>query len=120
MSDETPSQQITKPKIVTVTDALGRKIEVRKLKVLDQMRLFDVVGKERSVNEKYMVYAMLAYSVSQIDNDPIPSPTTMIALEMTVQQLDDEGFVAVTRAFSENFLPADRTEDEVRDAIKKG
>jgi hypothetical protein len=108
---ETPSQSITKPRIVTITDTRGRKIEVRKLKTLDKMRLYELVGSSNAENSQYLGFAALAYSVVSIDGNPIGRPATKLALETTVQELDDDGFDAVGKAIEENFFEApDRDE----------
>jgi hypothetical protein len=114
---ETPSQAITASKSVTVTDKRGRKIEVRKLKTLDRMRLVELVGAANAANEPYLGFAMLAYSVSSIDGNPMGRPGTKLALEAIVQELDDEGFDAVSKAFTDHFMEA-LTDDAAREAVK--
>jgi hypothetical protein len=120
MSEKTPSQEIVANKIVKVTDARGRSIEVRKLKTLDRMRLLELVGPENSANQQYLGFAMLAYSVSSIDGNPTGRPATKLALEAIVQELDDDGFDAVSKAFTENFMDGELTDAAAKDAVKNG
>jgi hypothetical protein len=119
MTEQTPSQAITAQKSVTVSDARGRKIEVRKLKTLDRMRLVELVGAANAANEQYLGFAMLAYSVSSIAGNPVGRPTTKLALESIVQELDDDGFDAVSKAFTEHFMDG-LTESEAKEAVKNG
>lgn len=119
---DTPSQEIinSAKQTVLINDVNGRQIEVRKLRTLDRMRLFELVGPENSPNQQYLGYATLAYSVSSIDGVPVPRPTTKLALEGIVQRLDEHGFNAVAKAISENFLPVEQNTDAENDAIKNG
>jgi hypothetical protein len=103
---------------VKVKDANGREIEVRKLKVLDNMRLLAVIGAENSSNDRYLAFATLGYSVVSIDGDAVPRPNTEVALEAIIQRLDDEGFSAVAKAHRENFIADQQTVEEAKDAVK--
>ena len=119
---ETPSETIIKAANVTVKviDARGRSIEIRKLKTLDRMRLFELVGAENSMNDRYLGHATLAYSVVSIDGTPLGRPATKLALEGIVQQLDDDGFEAVAKGSVEHFLPKEESLDQVKADIKNG
>lgn len=113
---ETLSQEIVRNAPIKVTDKKGRIIEVRKLKTLDRMRLLELVGAENSANQQYLGFAMLAYSVSSIGGNPIGRPGTKLALEAIVQELDDDGFDAISKAFVEHFSE----EDDAKDLVKNG
>lgn len=99
-SGDTPSQAIisNENSAQTVTDSKGRQISFRKLKVLERMRMFEVLGPDNSKNEMYLGYSALAFSVTSIDSEKIGRPTTKIALEALLQQLGDEGLDAVGEA----------------------
>ena len=99
---ETPSEAVVKAanEIITVADARGRQIGVRKIGALDRMRLFECAGAENSKNEPYMGYAALAYSVASIDGEPVAKPTKLMHLEALVQRLDDDGLNAVAQHFA--------------------
>jgi hypothetical protein len=119
MSEQTPSQAIVAKKSVTVKDVRGRSIEVRKLKTLERMQLVELVGAVNSANEKYLGFAMLAYSVSSIDGNPVGRPGTKLALETIVKELDDEGFDAVGKAFVDHFI--DGVSDvDAKETVKNG
>jgi hypothetical protein len=116
--NETPSQSVIAKKSVTVKDARGRSIEVRKLNTLDRMQLLEVVGSINSANEQYMGYAGLVYSVASIDGNPTGRLGTKLALEGVAKELDDDGFEAVAKAISENFVPKQRSDAEVKESVK--
>lgn len=118
---DTPSQEVIRSANATtiVTDAQGRKIGVRRLKTLDRMRLFELVGPENAMNDRYLGYATLAFSVVSIDGDPVPRPDKKMALEAIVQRLDDDGFNAVAKSFADSIADAP-TADEVKDQVKNG
>ncbi len=105
---------------ITTEDARGRKIEIKKLKTLDRMRLFELIGSANAGNEPYLGHAMLAYSVVSIDGQPVPPMKTKIALEGVVQLLDDDGFNAVAAAVTEHFLANAPTPDEFKASVKNG
>lgn len=121
LNDTTPSQAIIKAANAnfSVTDARGRVIAVRRLKTLDRMRLFELVGAVNSKNDEYLGYATLAYSVTMIDGAPLSTPTTKLALEALVQQLDDDGFAAVAESLIKESKDVGGAIDGV-DAIKNG
>ena len=120
MSD-TPSQEIiaSGKAAVSVQDANGRDLGVRKINTLDRMRLLELVGPDLSNNDRYIGLAMLAYAVTSIGGDPILRPTSKAQLEAVVQRLDDDGFNAVSKAVVDNFISA-RTTDEAKAAVKNG
>jgi hypothetical protein len=99
-------------------DSRGREIEVRRLKVLDNMRLLALIGSDNSSNDRYLAFASLAYSVVSIDGEAIPRPTSLLVLEALLQRLDDDGFSAVAKAHRDNFITAIQTGDEAKDAVK--
>jgi hypothetical protein len=112
---ETASEQMTKPVTESVTDSLGRSIVVRKPRSLDRMKVFELIGADNAKNEPYLGYAVLAYAVTSIDGSALPVPTTKIALEAVVKRLDDDGILAVSKAFAK-FNPA--SEDEAKETVK--
>jgi hypothetical protein len=80
---------------ITVQDALGRAIEVKKLGALDRMRLALMVGAEAAENPSFMLYANLAASVAGIEGQALPPPQTHRELEARVQRLEEIGLQAV-------------------------
>jgi hypothetical protein len=120
MAEQTPSQAIIAKKSVTVKDKRGRSIEVRKLRTLERMQLVELVGAANAANEQYLGFAVLAYSVSSIDGNPMGRPVTKLALEAIVQELDDDGFDAVGNAFTDHFLEQSLSEAEAKASVKNG
>ncbi len=94
---QTPSQQIVAEacREFEVTDALGRVLRIRRPGALDRLRLFKAVGPALSSNERYLGYAMLAMSVTGIDNVPQPAPVNEGQLETLVLRLGDAGMIAI-------------------------
>jgi hypothetical protein len=121
LNPERPSEAIIRAASasVSVKDAIGRQITVRRLKALDRMRICELVGAENAANDRYYGYAALAYSVSEIDGEPTATLSTKAQLEALVQRLDDEGLDAVGQAIKDNFSPKDNGSDS-KDAVKNG
>jgi hypothetical protein len=92
----TPSQIILQAAeaSLSVTDADGRDIQLRRLTALDKLRLFKALGPELSQNEPYLGMAILAYSVTAIDGVPVPAATTEAQIEGLVAKLGDAGLAA--------------------------
>ena len=107
---------MSEQKTVTVTDSQGRKIEIRKLRALERMRLVELVGAQNAENDRYLGYATLGYCVNSIDGNPVGTPGSKLALESIVQELDDAGLDAVAKAIEDNFLPKKSDEG----ALKNG
>ena len=80
-----------------VTDAQGRKLSLRRLDALDKLRLFKAVGPALAQNEPYLGMALLACSVTAIDNLPCPMPTNEAQIEHLIQRLGDFGLAAVAQ-----------------------
>jgi len=78
-----------------VTDAMGRKLTVRKLSVLDQVRLLRAIGGGQSSNEPYVNIVTMAASVKQIDDFPIPEITNERQIDFAIGKIGDEGFAAL-------------------------
>lgn len=97
---ETPTQEVIRQasKAVTVTDANGRVITVKRLSPLQRMKLLEILGPSLSQNEAYFGQAALAAAVREIDGDTVPFPASKRELEAMVVRLDDAGFEAVNRA----------------------
>lgn len=85
----------------TVTDSLGRSIQIRKLSALDRMRLYEMLGGSLSENMQYMAYAMVACAVAEIDGVKEGFPSSKRAVEAMVSSLGDEGIEAVSKAYND-------------------
>jgi len=77
------------------TDSLKRRIRFRNLLALDKLRLLKAAGPILSENQRWMGMAMLAASVTRIDEWIAPFPTSERHIEMLVSKLGDEGLEAV-------------------------
>ena len=78
-----------------VIDARGRVLQLRRLSVLDRLRLFEAAGAELSRNDRWLGLAVLAASVGVIDGVPVPLPASKAGIEAAVQRLDEAGLAAV-------------------------
>jgi len=83
-----------------VIDARGRVLLLRKLSVLDRLRLFEAAGAELSRNDRWLGLAILAASVAAIDGVPVPVPASKAGIEAVVQRLDEAGLAAVAAGLS--------------------
>lgn len=101
-----PSEKIISGAAQTseVRDALGRKLTLRRLNAVDRLRLFKAVGPMLSENAAYLGMAMLAVSVSSIDDVPVPAPGNEAQLEALVLRLGDEGLEASASMFDETAM----------------
>jgi H2-forming N5,N10-methylenetetrahydromethanopterin dehydrogenase-like enzyme len=82
----------------SAVDASGRRVSCRRLDALDRLRLFKALGAELSLNAPYLGMALLACSVTAIDDVPVPPPVTEEQLEALVRRLGDDGISAVSDA----------------------
>jgi hypothetical protein len=92
----------------TVTDTSGRRLALRRLTALDKLRLFKAAGPALAQNQLWLGMAVLAASVSMIDDVPVPAPANEAQIEAMVSRLGDEGIAAVAAALAET--PASETQ----------
>jgi hypothetical protein len=95
----------------TVTDKIGRKIQLRRVGVLEQLRLYKALGPELSLNGPYMDLAIIVASVAMIDEIPVPFPANESSVEVLLERLGKDGVAAVDAA-----LPAPSQMDVVTEA----
>lgn len=81
-----------------VTDARGRVLSLRRLTVLDRLRLFKAAGPLLAENAPWFGMAVLAASVDAIDGVPVPLPSSEAQIEAAVMRLGDEGLAGVAEA----------------------
>jgi hypothetical protein len=105
------------PTIVVKTDKQGRKIEVKKLKPIERMRVFQIIGPDNAMNGPYLGYATLAYSVTKIDDADLPRPQNLAGLEGVVARLDQDGLDSVGEAFKDLY-PDAATEEQAKAEVK--
>lgn len=92
-------------KTLTVTDAGGRHITLRRLTALGKLRLFKAAGSTLSHNQYWLGMATLACSVQAIDDVPVPMPTNELQIEALVGRLGDTGIAAIAAALGPDPLP---------------
>jgi hypothetical protein len=90
-----------------VRDAAGRRIALRRLGALDKLRLFEAAGPVLSGNDRWLGMAVLACSVTAIDDVPWPMPVNKQGIEAMVQRLGDDGIAAVSAALAPDDDAAD-------------
>ena len=114
---ETPSRSIVRAANAEefIEDSRGRRLGVRKLKVLERLNMLKLIGNGNSDNLLYVSSVSPAFLVTSIDGDPVEKPTTQLQLDALVQRLDEEGLEAITLwASREN----GQSEAEDRTALK--
>jgi hypothetical protein len=84
----------------SVTDTLGRRLTLRRMTSLDKLRLFKAAGPTLAQNQPWLGMALLACSVAEIDNVPVPYPTNEQQIESMVARLGDLGIAAIAEALS--------------------
>lgn len=93
-----------KPKFETITDSLGRTIQLRSLDPMQQARLVMGVGGEVSQNSTYMNgFALPAAMVAHIDDDFFGFPSSVKQVEVMLSQLGAEGMAAINAHLMEKF-----------------
>jgi hypothetical protein len=94
-----------------VSDRSGRKIELRRVGVVEQLRLFKALGPELSENRAYFGFAKLAAAIAMIDDVPVPLPANEAGIEAVLERLGDDGVEAVGA-----YLSADAERDILDEA----
>lgn len=79
-----------------VIDSLGRRLAIRNITALDRLRIFKAAGPELAMNQPWVAMAILASSITAIDNIPVPPPSTEQQVEALVVRLGDAGIEAIT------------------------
>lgn len=95
---------------VTVTDAKGRAIVLRKPGVLAQYRLVETLGASAS-NEVYMSMVLPLIYIESIDGDVV-STAKRLQIDALIQRLDEEGIKAVMEGVQANFGAPDPEADK--------
>lgn len=82
----------------TVTDGDGRRITIRRLTALDRLRMFKAAGPLLAQNPPWLGMALIASSVTAIDDVPVPPPSNEMQIEAMVGRLGDTGVAAIAHA----------------------
>jgi hypothetical protein len=92
---------------------MGRRLVLRRLTALDKLRLFKAAGPALAQNQLWLGMAVLAASVSMIDDIPVPPPASEAQIEAMVARLGDDGIAAVAAALAETPMSATEVADMV-------
>lgn len=88
-------------------DAQGRRLTLRRLTALDKLRLFKAAGAQLAQNHPWLGMALVAASVTAIDDIPVPPPANEAQIEALVSRLGDAGIAAVAQALLPETPPLD-------------
>jgi hypothetical protein len=83
-----------------VRDGAGRLIELRRLGVVEQLRLFKLLGPELSENRAYVGLARVAAAVAVVEGVPVPFPGGEAGIEAVLERLGEDGVEAVAAALA--------------------
>jgi hypothetical protein len=81
-----------------IVDKAGRRIALRRVGVVEQLRLFKALGPELSVIPPYLTGAMIAASVAMIDDVPLPFPTSEAGVEAALERIGLEAMALIAAA----------------------
>lgn len=84
----------------SVKDKAGRVIELRRLGVVEQLRLFKLLGPELAENRAYVGLARVAAAVASVDGVPVPFPAGEAGIEAVLERLGDEAVEIVAAALT--------------------
>ena len=87
-----------------VVDCSGRRLILRIPAALDKLRIFKAAGADLALNQPWISMAILASSVTAIDDIPVPFPTSEGQIEALISRLGDVGLDAVARVMEPVFL----------------
>lgn len=93
-------QQAAQP--VSVVDAKGRRLVMRRPTALDTLRLLKAAGPVLAQNEAWLGMAGLVFCVLEIDGVPVPTPTSEQQIEALVERLGDLGLAAIAQSLEED------------------
>ena len=97
-------RQAEEPK--RTTDSSGRTLTLRRLNALEKLRLLKAAGPVLADNQAWMAVALLAASVTAIQDVPIPMPVSEGQIEALVARLGDPGLDAIAESLNEDHLSA--------------
>jgi hypothetical protein len=93
----------------STVDTLGRRLTIRSLTALDKLRILKAAGPDLALNQPWLAMAILASSVTVIDDIPVPQPSSEIQIEALVGRLGDSGIEAIAQAL-ETLSEGDQSE----------
>ena len=96
---------------ISVTDAQGRTLTLRKPNVLAHYRLVKILGDAAS-NTAYMSLVSPITYLTAIDGSPVAQPNTERELDALIQRLDEDGIMALMDGLQKHFAKAPQAEQE--------
>jgi hypothetical protein len=96
---------------ISVTDARGRVIKLKKPGVLAQYRLIEALG-DSAANQTYMGMVLPLIYVASVDDLVVNPPKLKMHVEALIQQLDEEGIAAVMEKVTEVWGKSDPEADK--------
>lgn len=78
-----------------VTDAQGRKITLRKITVLDQVKMLRAIGPRQAENQPYFQLVECACMADMIDGVPLLMPANEAQIDAAISRLGDDGMAAI-------------------------
>jgi hypothetical protein len=114
---ESPSDQLTPAgdDIRRVTDKLGRKIGIRQLTVLQEMRLLKILGE---FNSSYFNLCAQLARVAEINGEVVHVPNSEREIEVIGQRLGREGLAALMESVAQP-VEDDGDEERSKEQLKK-
>ena len=88
---------------VTVTDARGRVLTLKRPNVLAQFQLIELLG-QTAENRVFLLMAVPLLYLQAIDGD-VQNFANRRELDAVIQRLDDDGLTAIQAAIAEHFGP---------------
>ena len=79
-------------------DQAGRRLQLRRVGVVEQLRLFKALGPELSVNQPYMHGAFIATAVAMIDDVPLLLPASEAGVEAALERIGLDAMPLVAAA----------------------
>jgi len=100
----TPSEAIINAALATdsITDDKGRRLTIKRLTALDRLRLFKAAGPLLAQNPPWLGMALIASSVTAIDDVPVPPPANETQIEAMIGRLGDAGISAVAQVLQQS------------------
>jgi hypothetical protein len=114
---ESPSEQAAPAgdDVRRVTDKLGRKIGIRQLTVLQEMRLLKILGE---FNSSYFNLCAQLARVAEINGEVVHVPNSEREIEVIGQRLGREGLAALMESIAQP-VEDDDSEERSKEQLKK-
>lgn len=95
-----PVQRPAQPGLNYTQDSQGRTIGWKRMSALDDFELIELAGSANADNPAWLAVASLAFSVREIDGEPVSRPASKAALKAMIGRLDTAGLQAVADVLS--------------------